>query len=126
MPPAECERAHAAMARGGAVTVALSRPVPIVAETVAIIAGATGMPLHKLVAATAIGSLPPAVAYGLAGAVTASSGAGLYVFAGVIALTALMWTGERAVTRPGPRLVTLDGPADTPVRCGKQRFLKRP
>jgi uncharacterized membrane protein YdjX (TVP38/TMEM64 family) len=51
------------------------------------------MPLRRLVLATAVGSLPAAIAYALAGSMATRFGEATYVFAGVMALTALMWLG---------------------------------
>jgi uncharacterized membrane protein YdjX (TVP38/TMEM64 family) len=92
-------RAAAALRERGALAVVLSRPVPVVAETVAILAGATGMPLRRVAAAAALGSVPPAVAYALAGATAVRSGAAASVFGGVLALTAAFWLADRARTR---------------------------
>ncbi len=66
------ERAAAALDRRGLVAVAVSRPVPILAETVAVLAGASGMPFRRFAIAAIVGALPPAVAYALAGAAAAS------------------------------------------------------
>ena len=78
----------------GALVIVVTRPVPIVAETAAILAGAAGMALGRLAGAAAIGALPPALAYGLAGSVAAGFGDGLVVLAGVLALAALVWLAE--------------------------------
>jgi uncharacterized membrane protein YdjX (TVP38/TMEM64 family) len=84
-----------AIQRRGAFMIIVTRPVPIVAETTAILAGAAGMSYGRLAAAAAIGSLPPAVLYSLAGAVAGSFGHAALVFAGVLALSALVWLADR-------------------------------
>lgn len=84
-----------AIERRGAFMIIVTRPVPIVAETTAILAGAAGMSYGRLAAAAAIGSLPPAVLYSLAGTVADSFGHAALVFAGVLALSALVWLADR-------------------------------
>jgi uncharacterized membrane protein YdjX (TVP38/TMEM64 family) len=70
--PEQRARAAPALQQPGMLAVALTRPVPVVAETTAILAGAAGMPLGRLALAAAVGSIPPAVAYALAGAAAAA------------------------------------------------------
>lgn len=98
-------RADAFVRRRGALAIVVTRPVPILAETTAILAGVVGMPLRRLAPAAALGSLPPAVAYALAGAYTENVDAGLLVFAGVLVLAAACWLLDRrraaAVTAGG-------------------------
>jgi uncharacterized membrane protein YdjX (TVP38/TMEM64 family) len=108
--PDQRARAAPALEQPGMLAIALTRPVPVVAETTAILAGAAGMSLGRLAGAAAIGSIPPAVAYALAGANAESYGGTPAVFAGVILLSAAMWalTGRswvaaathRAASRP--------------------------
>jgi uncharacterized membrane protein YdjX (TVP38/TMEM64 family) len=94
--PAEARtRAEAAFARRGTAAIILTRPVPVIAETTVILAGAAGMPLGKLAAAAAVGSLPPAVVYALAGSVAARSGDALLVIGVALALSAVALLVER-------------------------------
>lgn len=86
-----CARGAALLERRGVVVIVLTRPVPVLAETVVILAGAAGMPLRKLAPAAALGSLGPAVAYALAGSVAARYGSGLIVLVGAVALTFGAW-----------------------------------
>jgi uncharacterized membrane protein YdjX (TVP38/TMEM64 family) len=93
--PAPRARVMRAIEQHGALVIVVTRPVPIVAETAAILAGAAGMPLGRLAAAAAIGALPPAVAYALAGAVASSLGSATIVLACVLVLAALVWVTEQ-------------------------------
>ena len=97
--PAARERAERMVRERGALAIVVTRPIPVVAETAAILAGATGMPLGRFAVAAAIGSLPPAVAYALAGAYAERFDAGLVVLAGVLALAAALWLAERVRRR---------------------------
>jgi uncharacterized membrane protein YdjX (TVP38/TMEM64 family) len=49
--------------------VLVSRPLPLLAETVAIVAGTSSLPWSRALLAAALGSLPEAVAYSLAGSI---------------------------------------------------------
>lgn len=88
-------RAAAVLERRGAVAIVVTRPVPVIAETVAILAGATGMSFRRLAVAAAIGSLPPAVAYPLAGAIADRFGEAVVVFAGALLLSVVFWLADR-------------------------------
>ena len=93
--PAPRARVMRAIAQHGALVIVVTRPVPIIAETAAILAGAAGMPIGRLAAAAAIGALPPAVAYALAGAVASSLGSAALVLGGALVLAALVWLTEQ-------------------------------
>jgi uncharacterized membrane protein YdjX (TVP38/TMEM64 family) len=99
----ELERARALLKRWGMTAVALSRPVPILAETVAIVAGAAQFGRSRTVLAGAIGSLPGAALYAWAGARGLDSASDAAVFGVVIAISAAFWfIGRRDHTRSRP------------------------
>ncbi len=78
--------------RHGMWAIVLTRPVPMLAETVAILAGiSTTMRWWKVAAAGALGNLVPAVAYAAVGAYAATFVNALAVFAGVLAVALLTW-----------------------------------
>ena len=104
--PADREWAEELLERRGALAIVLSRPLPLLAETVMVLAGASPMPWRRAALAALVGSLPEAVAYGLAGSLAASfpQGAVLWVLFVLIALT--VWMVERhAKARPTRLLV---------------------
>jgi uncharacterized membrane protein YdjX (TVP38/TMEM64 family) len=68
----ERARADALLRRWGALAVLVSRPLPLLAETVAIVAGASPLRWSRALLAAALGSLPEAVAYSLAGSIAPS------------------------------------------------------
>jgi uncharacterized membrane protein YdjX (TVP38/TMEM64 family) len=100
LDPGSHARLQAALARRGTLVVIVTRPVPIVAETTAILAGAMGMSNTRLGVASAIGSLPPALAYALAGAVAGGYGDPVLVFGGVLAASAAVWLADVGRRRP--------------------------
>jgi uncharacterized membrane protein YdjX (TVP38/TMEM64 family) len=87
----ERRRADALLERWGVLALLVSRPVPILAETVAILAGASRLRWGRAAVAALIGSLPAALLYGLAGAVAVSFGDAALVFGAVLALGAVVW-----------------------------------
>lgn len=81
--------------RWGVLAVVASRPLPLVAETVAIAAGAFGMrPAPALTAALA-GALGPAVVFAYAGWRGASTGDAALVFVVVAVASGLCWAAGR-------------------------------
>lgn len=87
------ERAHADMLlrRWGVLAIIVTRPVPILAETVAIVAGTSSLGWGSTAAAAFAGSVPPALLYAVTGAAVANLQSMTLVFGLVIAIAALIW-----------------------------------
>ncbi|MCU1350077.1 MAG: associated Golgi protein-related protein [Acidobacteria bacterium] len=85
------ERASAFLERWGVFAIALSRPIPILAETVSILAGSSSLRWHQAVIAATAGSLVPAAAYAWAGAHASTTENHVLIFGGVLLLSALLW-----------------------------------
>ena len=71
VPPEERAQADRLLWRWGALTIIVSRPVPLLAETVAVLAGASPMSWGQAASAAFAGSLPAALVYALTGAIAA-------------------------------------------------------
>jgi len=103
--PEEHDRASALLARWGVAAVAISRPIPILAETVAFLAGSSRLTWMQTALAAAAGSILPAVLYAWAGAHARTANYGL-IFGGVLLVTAILgWIGVRR-TKPAQPVVT--------------------
>ena len=89
--PREHERAGALLRRWGVVAIALSRPVPILAETVSILAGSSPLTWRQVTLAAAAGSVVPSIVYAWAGAHARDAASHALIFVGVIAVTAALW-----------------------------------
>jgi uncharacterized membrane protein YdjX (TVP38/TMEM64 family) len=101
--PAAKGRADALLARYGALAVVVSRPLPLVAETVAILAGASPMPWGRLLLSSAVGALPPSLLYALAGATSRAPAGAAAMSALVLAVAGLTWwLGTRGGEAAGP------------------------
>jgi len=72
--------------RYGTATIILSRPVPLLAESVAMVAGATGMSWYRLLLAGTAGIVPVSFAYAVAGDRSGQTGGA--VVAGIVILMA--------------------------------------
>ena len=95
----ERAQADALLERWGMVAIIASRPVPIVAESVAILAGTSSMGWAKLLVASALGSIPAAVAFAIVGARGISFDGSLLVFGAVLGLAGLAWLWARRYGR---------------------------
>ena len=89
--PAERARASSILARWGTLAIIVTRPVPLLAETVAIMAGASSMSWRTIVAASIAGSLPPALLYALTGAAVADLQNTALMFAVVLLVAGMFW-----------------------------------
>lgn len=92
-------RASEFFSKHGMVAVIVSRPIPILAEAVSIIAGISRMPAGKFIAATFLGLLPTAAVYAIAGAYTVTVDRGLYAFLAVILLAGIVWAAGKFMGR---------------------------
>lgn len=90
--------------RWGLAAVVVTRPVPVLAESTVVAAGATGLPAPAIVAAAAVGAVPEAVLYALAGDVAASYQNAGIVFAAALVLAAAAWAVATRAERRTARL----------------------
>jgi uncharacterized membrane protein YdjX (TVP38/TMEM64 family) len=98
--PREHERAGALLARWGVVAIAVTRPIPILAETVAILAGSSPLTWRRTALAAAAGSIVPSLVYAWAGAHASDVRSPALVFGGVLAVTAvLLFIGQGVMGR---------------------------
>lgn len=89
-------RANAFFQNYGMMAVIVSRPIPMLAEAVSIIAGLSRMPARTFLPATLLGLLPTAAIYAVAGAYALNFQSGLYVSLAVMALAGSVWfIGQR-------------------------------
>ncbi len=84
----ERRRADRLLGHWGLVAIILSRPVPMLAETVAFAAGASSLRWRSALPAAALASVPMTVVYAVAGAAAASFTHGAVAF-GAVAIVAL-------------------------------------
>lgn len=97
----ETERANRLLERWGALGIVLSRPVPLLAETTMVLAGASSLSWPVALAAAAVGSVPEVVVYALAGSAAASFRSTSAVFLAFLAVLAVAWAVLERRVRPG-------------------------
>jgi uncharacterized membrane protein YdjX (TVP38/TMEM64 family) len=93
-------RAAQLVRRWGVLAVVVSRPLPLVAETVALSSGAFGMRTMPALLAALAGSAGPAAAYAYAGSKGASTVDAVVVFVLVAVAAGLCWIAGRRLTEP--------------------------
>ena len=89
--PVERARASSILERWGTLAIIVTRPVPLLAETVAIMAGASSMSWRDLVLSSIAGSLPPALLYALTGAAVANLQNTALMFGVVLLVAGAFW-----------------------------------
>lgn len=99
-------RADRLLRRWGVLAIVVTRPVPILAETTALMAGTSSLGWRTSLVAALVGSLPAALLYAVAGALAASFATGAVVFAVVIVLGLLI-----VAVSPWSKLSPGEGPS---------------
>jgi uncharacterized membrane protein YdjX (TVP38/TMEM64 family) len=101
VPADERERADRLLARWGALAIVVTRPIPLLAETTVIMAGASTMSWGRLLVAAVAGAAPAALLYAVTGALAASFTDGVLVFGVVLLIAGVFWlVGRRAEREP--------------------------
>lgn len=95
----ELARAEVMSAERGVLALVLSRPVPVLAEASALLAGAVAMPLPKYLAATALANLGVSLGYAAVGATAADVSSFFVAFLGAIGAPALVLGAVRLFGR---------------------------
>jgi uncharacterized membrane protein YdjX (TVP38/TMEM64 family) len=99
----ERTRADRLLRRWGVLAVVVTRPVPILAETMAFVAGTSSLGWRPSLLAALVGSLPAALLYAVAGALAVSFATGAVVFAVVVLLgLVVLALSSRAGPDPAP------------------------
>lgn len=99
----ERSRADRLLRRWGVLAILVTRPVPILAETTAFVAGTSSLGWRPSLVAALVGSLPAALLYAVAGALAASFATGAVVFAVVVLLGLVaLALSSRGAPEPAP------------------------
>jgi uncharacterized membrane protein YdjX (TVP38/TMEM64 family) len=103
VPADERQRADAMLQAWGDLAVVVTRPVPILAETIAILAGTSPMTWPRMIIATLGGSLPAALIYALTGATARTLNDVPLVFTLVLLVAGLFWLVGKRLRRGAGR-----------------------
>jgi uncharacterized membrane protein YdjX (TVP38/TMEM64 family) len=91
VPPEQVAQANALLEKWGLIAVIVTRPVPILAETLTIVAGTSRMSWLEITLASLAGSLPMVILYAIVGATAATWDGALLSFGLVIVIAAVVW-----------------------------------
>lgn len=91
---------RAMMARHGAAAVLVTRALPVVMETMSVVAGLSTMPRRSFLAASLAGTLPVAVIYAYAGAVSRDVSSLVPAIVILLAVAGAAWVWYRARIAP--------------------------
>lgn len=89
--PEEQAQASKLITRWGLLALIVTRPVPVLAETAAIMAGTSSLSWRQVLFGVTIGALPASLIYAIAGAYATSVASGILVFVLVIVLAGVFW-----------------------------------
>lgn len=93
---AQLERMGRVFARHGAAAILVTRPVPVLMETLSVVAGLSGMRRGTFLAASLAGTIPTVFAYAYAGALSIAVGSVFPAVLGLMIVVAAGWTLARA------------------------------
>lgn len=87
----EQEQATHAMKKWGGLAVLISRPIPLMAESISIMAGVIQMPLQKFILAAVLGILPAAIIFAITGVYALEMKSGIWSFGVVLLVAGIFW-----------------------------------
>jgi uncharacterized membrane protein YdjX (TVP38/TMEM64 family) len=108
VPADERARANALLERWGVLAIVVSRPLPLLAETITVLAGASPLGWGRAMLAALLGSLPPCLFYAWAGATSIGFEGGALIFGAVIVLAAVVGLAGRQFEQARQRRLTSD------------------
>lgn len=115
VPEDERDRADALLREWGDLAIIVTRPVPILAETMAILAGASPMGWGRMLLATLAGALPASLLYALTGATARNLDDTALVFSLVLLVAGLFWAVGKWVFRIRGRSAAPRRPESNPA-----------
>ena len=89
--PEEREKANQLMEKWGMIALIVTRPIPILSESVIVMAGTTRLSFNRMLLATILGLLPGVLIYALTGAYAITVGSQILGFLIVIGIAFLFW-----------------------------------
>ena len=107
------DRADALLRRWGPLAIVVTRPVPLVAETMTILAGASSVGWGRVALAALVGSVPEAVLYAGSGALARGAGEAAGTWVVLLVLVGILWMvgrwADRRLATPGWPLLSFSG-----------------
>lgn len=91
VPAAQLAAAQQMFARWGMVAIVITRPIPLLSETTAIVAGTSGMTYKQMLVASVAGYFPTAALYALTGSLASGFNSAVWSFGLVMVMATLFW-----------------------------------
>jgi uncharacterized membrane protein YdjX (TVP38/TMEM64 family) len=111
------DQADALLRRWGPLAIVVTRPVPLVAETMTILAGASSTGWARVALAALVGSVPEAILYAGSGALARGAGEAARIWIMLLVLAGTLWIVGRWADR---RLATPARPPPSPTRTSSR------
>ncbi|MEM7798440.1 MAG: VTT domain-containing protein [Chloroflexota bacterium] len=118
----EMEQADQLLKRWGAFAIIVSRPIPMIAETTTIMAGASQMRWRTLFGAAFLGSLPHVLLFALTGATAAAFDNLILAFGLSLAIAGIVWLIGRRYQNEVVVLSKAETQIDEPVDGSSELF----
>jgi uncharacterized membrane protein YdjX (TVP38/TMEM64 family) len=91
IPQEDQLKATALLQKWGSLTIIVTRPIPILSETVSLMAGVSAMKFHQFLFATVVGTLPATLMYAITGATALNLDSTILIFLLVLFIAGLFW-----------------------------------
>ena len=95
----ELTKAEELMSRFGLVALIVTRPVPLLSETMSIIAGTSSISITQMIISSIAGLFPAALIYAITGAYALTLDSGLYSFILVIGIAGIFWVAGHFIKK---------------------------
>lgn len=92
-------RADRLLKKWGALAILITRPIPLLAETVAILAGASPMRWGIMSVAALAGSVPEAILYAITGATARGFTSSALMFGAVLTIAGIFWLAGKGAAK---------------------------
>jgi uncharacterized membrane protein YdjX (TVP38/TMEM64 family) len=99
VPPEGRERADALLRRWGTMAIVATRPVPLLAETVTIMAGVSSIGWGRVALAALVGSIPEAFLYAGSGALARGLEEATFIWLALLVVVGILWFARRWADR---------------------------
>ena len=99
VPEADRSRADRLLRKWGVLAIIVTRPVPLLAETTAFMAGTSSLGWTKVLIGAVAGSLPAALLYAITGALAANVETGFAAFGLSLVIAGGVWLAARRLAR---------------------------
>lgn len=99
VPEDERRKADRLMERWGMIAIIATRPIPLVSETLSIVAGGTSLRWRAMIGASVLGLAPGAVIYAATGVYAVTLESSVWSFVVVLAVALVFWLAGKVIVK---------------------------